>query len=255
MIRLVRPALLAGFAPPPTQLATNLWTIDRRLRMPGGPILPTRTTIVVLDDGGLLVISPPPVEAGGLEALDAIGPVRHVLVPNSFHHLNAGRFMSHYPDASFWAAPGLFSRVPGLPAGSEITESAPREWSGAVELAILQPTSEVSEVALFHRKSATLVLTDLAFHMVRFSGVGEKLLWLLSGVPPAFGPSRTARMLLLRDRRLSEPFLRRIAEWPFQRILVAHGDPVDVDARAVFRRAFAAWLPAAREGDALRSTT
>ena len=30
----------------PEPIDTNLWTIERHARMPGGPVLPTRTTVV-----------------------------------------------------------------------------------------------------------------------------------------------------------------------------------------------------------------
>ena len=96
-MQFVRPRLIRGFAPPPRQVAPDLWTIERRLRMPGGPTLPTRSTVVRLPAGGLLVVSPPPVEAGGLEALDALGAVEDVLVPNSFHYLNAADFARALP--------------------------------------------------------------------------------------------------------------------------------------------------------------
>ena len=246
LLPLVRPTLLTDFAPPPQQVDAHLWVLDRRLRMPGGPILPARTTIVVPPSGGLLVVSPPPVEAGGLEGLDALGPVRHVLVPNSFHYLNARQFLTRYPQAILWAAPGLFSRVPGLPPGNELTEVVPDAWRGVVEHAILGPTRGVSEVAVFHRESATLILTDLAFHMVRLARRFDRIAWWLSGVPSGFGPSRTARMLLLRDRALAAAFLRRLLAWPFRRVLVAHGESLEVDALGVFRRAFAVYLPDAQ---------
>ena len=212
--------------------------------MPGGAILPTRTTILVLPSGALLVVSPPPVEAGGLEQLDSLGPIGHVLAPNSFHYLNAPEFLARYPHASFWAAPGLFSRVPGMPPGSELTEATPDAWSAAVEHATLGPTRGVSEVALFHRESGTLILTDLAFNLVRLERRFDRVAWRLLGAPSGFGPSRSARMLLLRDRALAAAFLQRLLGWPFRRVLVAHGDSLEVDAVGVFRRAFAAYLPA-----------
>jgi hypothetical protein len=238
----IRPTRVTDFAPPPEQVDARLWVMDRRLRMPGGPILPSRTTLLVLPSGGLLVVSPPAVEVGGLEALDSLGRVQHVVVPNSFHYLNARQFLARYPGAVFWASPGLFSRVSGLPPGNELTESAPAAWSGVVELAILGPTRGVSEVALFHRESATLILTDLAFHMVRIARRFDRVLWRLSGVPSEFGPSRTSRTFLLRDRALAATFLERLLAWPFRRVLVAHGESLEVDAAAVFRRAFADYL-------------
>jgi len=242
---LVSPTPVVTFAPPPRQIDERIWVLDRSFRMPGGPILPTRTTIIALPTDELLVISPPSVDAGGLEEIDALGAIRHVAVPNSFHHLNAPRFLDRYPGARFWAAPGLFSRIRGLPPGNELSDTASDAWSGAIDLAILRPTSEVSEVALFHRPSATLILTDVAFHMVQFASSFERMVWRLSGVPAGFGPSRTARMLLLHDRAQARAFLDRLLSWPFRRILVAHGEMIEENAAEIFRHAFAAYLGAA----------
>ena len=169
LIAFTTPKLVTDFAPPPKAIDTRVWVLDRRLRMPAGPILPSRTTILGLPSGGLLVVSPPPVAPGGLDALDALGPVEHVLAPNSYHYLYAREFLARHPRAQFWAAPGLYTRVPNLVEGRELTETAPEGWAGAVEHAILGPTRGVSEVALFHRESATLVLTDSAFHLVGLS--------------------------------------------------------------------------------------
>jgi hypothetical protein len=242
LVRHVRPTVVRDFAPPPEKVADGLWALDRRLRMPGGPVLPTRSTIVELGGGDLLVVSPPAVEAGGLEALDELGQVRHLVVPNAFHYLGAAGFLARYHGASFWAAPGLFSRIEALPAGKELGESAPDEWGGVFEIATLRPTNAVSEVVFFHASTQTLIVTDLAFHMVRFAGVFDRIAWRASGVPKDFGPSRTARMLLLRDRDRSRAFLEQVLDWPFRRVLVAHGDILDTNAHARFRRAYMRWL-------------
>lgn len=246
LLQLVRPAPIASFAPPPVRIDSDLWTLERRLRMPGGAFLSSRTTLISLPSRGLLVVSPPPVEVGGLEGLDALGDVAEVLLPNSFHHVNASGFVARYPRAVLRVSPGLFGRVGGLPPGEELTEQSPRAWSGAVEHAILGPVRGVSEVALFHRVSRTLVLTDLAFHMVRLERRFDRVAWRLAGIPSGFGPSRTAHRLLLCDRGLAGAFLERLLAWPFQRVLVAHGDPLETDAVALFRRAFAAYLPSTR---------
>ena len=251
-LQLGRPRVVKDFAPPPAQVAPDLWSLERRLRMPGGPGLSARTTIIRLGSGGLLVASPPPVEVGGLEHLDRLGVVEEVLVPNSFHYLNTREFMARYPSACLRLAPGLHRRVPGLPPGDELTDQLPLSWRGAVEHAILGPVRGLSEVALFHRPSATLVLTDLAFHVVTFEGRLDRAFWKLAGIPSGFGPSRTARLLLLRDRNVAAAFLERVLAWSFQRVVVAHGEPLESCTADVFRRAFAPHLAssgAAQRGD------
>jgi len=66
-----------------------------------------RSAFVRLPSGGLLVVSPPPVECGGLEALDALGAVEEIVVPSSFHYLFATRFHERYPRATLRVVPGL----------------------------------------------------------------------------------------------------------------------------------------------------
>jgi hypothetical protein len=241
----IRPKPVLGFAPPPTPIDDGLWILDRRLRMPGGLVLPTRTTIIQLRSRGLLIVSPPPVEVGGLEGIDHLGAVEETLAPNTFHHLHATAFHARYPDAKFRATPGLFARVGGLPRGEELTERAPASWTGDLVHEILGPVRGNSEVALFHRPSRTLVLTDVAFNMVEFPRRLDRLAWRLIGAPIGFGPSRTARRLLLRDRALASAFLARVLAWPFRRVLVAHGDALDVDAHAVLVKVFASHLSGA----------
>jgi hypothetical protein len=109
------------------------------------------------------------------------------------------------------------------------------------------PVRRVAEVVLFHRPSATLILTDLAFNLTTFTSRAQAIAWRLMGVPREFGPSRSVRLTLLRDRRAAAPPLRRILDWDFRRIIVAHGAVLEHDAKAVFRRGFAAYLAGARK--------
>jgi hypothetical protein len=247
LLQLGTPIVERDFAPAPVAIAPGIWSLERRLRMPGGLGLLNRSTIVRLASGGLLVVSPPPVEPGGLDALEVLGAVEEVLVPNSFHHLYTRAFLALHPRATLRTAPGLQARVADHPIGEELTDgSAPASWAGSVEHAVLGPVRGTAEVALFHRPSATLILTDVAFHMTRYGSGFARAAWRLAGVPAGFGPSRSARMTLLRDRAVAAAFLARVLAWPFERVLVAHGDPLECGAHAVFRRAFTPYLESER---------
>lgn len=242
LLQVGKPRVASGFAPPPSEIAPGIWSLDRRLRMPGGAGLPVRSTIVRLRSEGLLVVSPPPVDARVIEHVAALGRVEEVLAPNSFHYLHAGDFLARFPRAIFRTVPGLHRRVSGLPDGSELTGAPLTSWAGVIEYAVLGPVRGLSEVALFHVPSATLALTDLAFGALRYANRLERAFWRLSGVPRGFGPSRIARRLLLNDRAVAAGFLERVLAWPFRRVLVAHGDPLEVDAVSVFRHAFRRYL-------------
>lgn len=243
LMRAATPRAIPDFAPPPQAVAPGLWALDRHLRLPPGLRLPTRSFVIRLSSGGLLLVSPPPLAAGGLEAVDALGPVEEILVPNSYHYVYAAELAAHYPHAVLRLAPGVRQRAPEAPAGEEVDgAAAPPSWDGTVAHRVLVPAPGIAELALFHIASASLILTDLAFNMVRYPNRLQQLLWRANGVPADFGPSRTARLLLLRDRAAAAEFLAGVLAWPFTRVLMAHGDPLEHDAAATFRRAFAPHL-------------
>ncbi len=243
MDRWLKPAVPrpdAGFTPPPRELAPGLWILDRRLRHFGLALLPSRTTLIRRADGGVLVVSPPPLVDRG--ALEAVGAVDSVLIPNPFHYLYAREFLELHPSARLWAVPGLGARIPELGGATELGPTPPDGWPDELDYAVVGSESGARELVPFHRPSGSVILTDLAFNMVRYPRWVDGLVWRASGIPARFGPGRTTRSLLLGDRSAAARGLSRIAKWPIRRIVLAHGEVVEKDAAADFLRAFAVEL-------------
>jgi len=71
-------------------LARDLWCLDADLRVQAGFHLPIRMTVIRLADGGLWLHSPVAIDEATAAAIDALGPVRHIVAPNLLHHLFAG---------------------------------------------------------------------------------------------------------------------------------------------------------------------
>lgn len=239
LFQLGTPAVVEDFRPSPSRLAEGVWSLERRLRMPGAPVLPARTTIVRVASGALALISPPPPHPDTFAAIDALGPVEMLLAPNSFHYLYVGDAMRQYSGAKLYLAPGLQARVPSLPPGIEV---GPDVALPGFEHVVLSPGRGISEVILFHQPSRILLLTDCAFNMTHIERPFDRLFWRVFGVPAGLGPSRTARLMLLSSRQRAAQALRQVLAWPFERILVAHGEVVQTDARARFERAFTRYL-------------
>jgi len=63
----------------------------------------------------------------------------------------------------------------------------------------------------------------------------------LMGIPFRFGPTRTARLLLLTERRTVAAWIEQICTWDFARIVMAHGEPLSAGPREL-RTAFASWI-------------
>jgi hypothetical protein len=107
-------------------------------------------------------------------AIDAEGPVRHLVGPNRLHHLFLGRWGARYPAAQLWAAPGLakkrsdlmFTGTVGSPAGAGSSSPAiAPNWTTEIEPLLLAGAPLLNEVVFHHRPSRTLICTDLLFNV------------------------------------------------------------------------------------------
>src|SRR4029450_12084462 len=87
-------------------LDENLWVAEQPLKFMGLEV-GTRMTIVRFADGALWVHSPLRLSSERHEAVEALGPVRFLVAPNTFHHLFIGEWMAAWPGARAYAAPGL----------------------------------------------------------------------------------------------------------------------------------------------------
>lgn len=65
-----------------TVVADKIWALQRPVWF-AGVRLQSRTTVVRLEDGGLLLHSAAPLTAALVAELDAIGPVRWLVVPTA----------------------------------------------------------------------------------------------------------------------------------------------------------------------------
>jgi hypothetical protein len=97
-----------------------------------------------------------------------------------------------------------------------------------------------NEAVFFHRASATLIVTDLAFNFGANSPPLTRAFIRLAGSYGEVGPSLLER-LLVRDRSAFRKSLERILEWPFERVVVAHGDVSESDGRAELIRGYS-WV-------------
>jgi hypothetical protein len=216
--------------------------MERRLRLPPGVVMPTNMTIVRLRSGGLALVSPVVIDDTTRAQVEQLGRVEALVAPNSFHYVFLAASQRAFPEAKVFLAPGLDQRIAGLPGGTTLADDAPPRWQGDLETLVFGPVQGLSEVVLLHAASRTLILTDLAFHLVRIDAALDRVVWRLSGVPARFGTSRTGRMSLLRDKRAARPYLERIRALDFERVVVGHGEPLETEARREFERAFAHYL-------------
>ena len=224
------------------EFGRDIWIVDGPDVAVAGFHYPTRMAVIRLADGGLVVWSPIRLTDELRAAADALGRVAHIVAPNSLHHLFLAEWQRAYPNARLYAAPGLRKKRRDLAFDAELDDAPAADWAGEIDQVAMRGNLITTEIVFFHRASGTLLFTDLLQQIAgeRLSGwrgVVAKL-DLMTGPEPSV--PRKFRLAFV-GRRKARAALERILGWPVEKVLMAHGTPVERDAPAFLRRAFG-WL-------------
>lgn len=210
-------------------LADDIWVADHPLRFCGCEI-GSRMTVVRLTGGRLFLHSPVRHSAELQREVEALGPPAFIVAPNRMHHLAVGDWCHAFPAAQLYVAPGLDEKRPDLVGARVLEDDAPEEWREEIDQIAVAGFPIANEVDFFHRASGTLILTDIAFNFGDDSPPLTRTMFRFIGRLNQLAPS-AAEKLLIRDRPAFAADLRRILEWPFDRVVVTHGDVVETGGR------------------------
>lgn len=220
-------------------LDSDLWITDSHLRFFGLEV-GARMTVVRLPGPRLLLHSPIEAAPDLVRAVKALGPVAYLVAPNRFHHLYVAEWQRACPDASTYVAPGLETKRADLTIAGVLGDESEPGWKGVVDQALLRGFPFANEVVFFHRPTATLIATDLAFNVGSSSPPLTRIAFRLGGAYGRLAPTLVER-LLVRDRTAFRRSLERILEWPFERIVVAHGEVSEEGGRRQLVRGYS-WV-------------
>jgi hypothetical protein len=226
------------------QLAPDLWTATRPLPIVVGDI-GARMTVIRLPDRNLMLHSPVELDAALKSAIEEIGTVRWVVGPSRAHHLFLAGWVSAFPGASLCGAPGLAEKRRDLHFHQVLRDQPPEGWPEEVSFLLVEGAPIMNEVALLHRPSRTLILTDLVFNVAPENAHRARIFHWMVGASGRFGPHRLIR-LGIRDRAAARRSIDSILEWDFDRIVMCHGEVVPTGGRERLANAFS-FLPS-REG-------
>lgn len=226
-------------------IADGLWTMDLLKRFPLGVRLPLRGTVVRLASGGLWIHSPTPPSPGLWAAIDALGPVRHLVGSSRIHHLSLGPWAARYPEAQLWAAPGLAEKRADLAFAGTIGAGALPPWAAEIEPLPLDGAPGLSEVAFVHHATRTLICSDLLFNIRQPATRATALLLSMMGTRGRLAMSRVWRRYA-KDRAALKASVERLLACDFARVVPAHGEVFDSagagdDVRGATRGALA-WM-------------
>lgn len=223
-------------------VAREVWIVDGPeidfYRMP----FPTRMTVVRLASGAVWLHSPIVFSGDLLQALQELGPIRHLVAPNWIHYAHLQDWADALPGAATWVAPGVVARAEGqgvrLRADHLLRDEPPADWAAEMEQMIVAGSRLHREAVFFHKNSRTLILTDLIENFE-----AAKLPWHLRIVTRVAGNqhpdgSMPRDLRLTYDKAALAASVRRMIGWKPERILIAHGRWYRGRAVEELRRAF-----------------
>jgi hypothetical protein len=228
---------------PLQSIGTNLWIAEQPLRFMGLSV-GTRMSVIRLADDRLVIVSPIAPTAELIQQIDALGAVAYIIAPNRYHHLFAAAFKQQYPQAEFLAAMGLAEKCPQLKIDRVLTETAGnlgadfhyQQFPG-IYVPSIKGADPLNEIVFYHRPSRTLIITDIAFNFDRsFDWVTQtvaKLIRSYNQLRPSI-----LEQWMIQDRDVIEQSVRRVLEWDFEPVIMAHGRVVHRDGKAQFKAGY-----------------
>ncbi len=215
-----------------------LWTAVHPFSQPGGVVIPSRMTVVRLPDGALWVHSPIPGSPTLFAAVDALGPVRHLVAPNLMHHLGLAAWVERYPDATVHAPARLAEKLPHQQVDAALSLSPPEAWGGVFDVAFIAGAPDLDEHVFHHRPTGTLIETDLLFHMIDRVNLPTAAVLKLMGTHGRLARSR-AWWWFSKDPAAVRESVARVRAWQARRLVPCHGAALDGDISAQLDAALA----------------
>jgi len=201
-----------------------------------------RMTIVRLDDSTLWVHDPCQLTPQLKSQIDELGEVAYIIAPGTYHHLHVLAFQSHYPNAETFICPGLEKKRDDLHFDWILGNQPDHRWQTELDQHFVQGTIFMAEVVFLHKTSKTLILVDLlenigddythdASMLLKFWWKNVFHMWNNPKAAPEY-------QLGWGNKKRVKEGLKTILSWDFDRIIIAHGNLIETDAKSILTKAW-----------------
>ncbi|PDQ18559.1 DUF4336 domain-containing protein [Mesorhizobium sanjuanii] len=200
----------------------------------------TRMTVVRLDNGDLILHSPVEYSPELRSTLEALGPIRFLIAPNSLHYWWVPDWKAQLPEAMVLAVPGLEKRAKRPIQVDQPLIDRKSPWPDEIGLLVVSG-DVLTEAIFFHRSSQTLILTDLIenFEPGRIHSWFFRLLVRLAGAADPDGKAPIDMQLsFFRSSQALRKAVRQMIVWAPERIIIAHGRWYQQNGVKELKRAF-----------------
>jgi len=211
------------------QIGEEIWTYEGSTVSFHGFPFPTRMTVIRLRNGDLWVHSPEKTNKDLKHELSALGEVKYLVSPNKLHHLFLPEWIKEYPTAATYAAPGLAKKRNDIEFNFELSEAAEDEWAEEISQTIFTGSPAMEEVVFFHKRSSTLILTDLIENFNQDTlNFWQTALAKFAGIVAPHGktPIDWRVTFIFGSKKKARASLEQISEWNPMNIVLSHGECV-----------------------------
>jgi len=189
-----------------------------------------RNMIIVRHAGELTVLNAVRLSDAGEKELLALGEVKHVMRLGPFHGVDDPYYVDRF-GARFWTLEGCGDPVPKV---DEIIDTNATPPMPGARFFVFQQTRKPEAILHLDADGGSLLTCDSLQHHPDLSGnsLMAKLFMTATGFkrPANIGPMWLKAM---QDRDGSlKPDFDRLLELPFERLLAAHGSPLESGAHA-----------------------
>ncbi|NVK20270.1 MAG: DUF4336 domain-containing protein [Methylocystaceae bacterium] len=222
--------------------AEDIWILEGEVvKMYGFVPFVTRMTIVKLQNGSLWIHSPL-AEFVDFSTIDELGRVAHIIAPNKIHSLGVDPWRKRYPEAKVWGSPEFNKRHEDIVLDGVISDEQTYPWQDDIDHQVVNGHAILDEVAFLHKKSRSLILTDL---IQKHDPARETWFWKVlkgwAGILGQNGSTPRDVRLSFKDKQAARQSIDTILKWDFENLVISHGFCLKGNAKKEVTRCFD-WL-------------
>jgi len=213
---------------PIQKLNERLWRVEGEVP---GMSLRRVMTVAKRSDDKLVIHSAIALNDDEMKELEAFGEPAFLVVPNSYHRLDAPRYKHRYPGVRVFTPSAMRTKVEERVAVDGSYEDYPSD--SAVALSLLPGTAKREGMMLVTASDGvSVVLNDVVMNMDKRPDVLGYLFTTVLGSAPGPRVSRLARFGLVKDKVVLRSELERLAGLPNLAHLIVSHDKVSSGAQA-----------------------
>jgi hypothetical protein len=212
-----------------TRINERMLAVVGELKMPLME-LPRRMTVVRLKSGGLAIFSAIALREPEMAELEAFGKPAFLVVPSMRHRLDAPGYARRYPGITVVAPRAGVEKINEVVAVSTSTPDFGDPTVRYIEIAGDSALEVEAEDGL------TIIVNDLIGDIHDQTGIGGWLLKIMgfAGDDPHV-PAPVKLLLGKHKAEVAQQFRRWAERQDLRRIIVSHGDPIEVGPRETLR--------------------